>query len=108
VKLYFIKSAPTILITLVFLLLSFECSKEKIIKEDKFVSIYSDMLIAQDTVLLTSVGVDSLRQAVFKKYNVTQELYKATLDYYNRDTDRWETFFDKVIAHVENLRKKAG
>lgn len=61
------------------------------------------MLIAQDTVLLTSVGLDSLREAVFKKYNVTEELYKTTLDYYNQDTDRWENFFDKVIAHVESL-----
>jgi Domain of unknown function (DUF4296) len=66
------------------------------------------MLIAQDTVSLSSAGVDSLRDAVFKKYNVTADLYKTTLDYYDRDPDKWEGFFDKVIAHVENLKKKPG
>ena len=66
------------------------------------------MLIAQDTVTLSSAGLDSLREAVFNKYNVTEELYKATLNYYDQDSERWESFFDKVIAHVENLKKKPG
>ena len=103
VKSFLIKSGSAALITFGFLFLSFSCSKEKIIEEDKLVSIYSDMLIAQDTVLLTSAGMDSLREAVFKRYNVTEDLYKATLDYYNEDTDRWDIFFNKVIAHVESL-----
>ena len=66
------------------------------------------MLIAQDTVTLSSAGLDSLRAAVFKKYNVTEELYKTTLDYYDKDSDKWENFFNKVIAHVDSLKKKSG
>jgi hypothetical protein len=97
------KNNLTIFFLPVLFLLFFSCSKEKIITQDKLVQIYSDMLIAQDTVSLSSAGLDSLREAVLKKYNVTDELYKKTLDYYNRDSDRWEDFFNKVIAHVENL-----
>jgi len=100
------KSNLTIFTLPVLFLLFLSCNKEKVIEEDKLVLIYSDMLIAQDTVTLSSAGLDSLRKAEFKKYNVTRELYKRTLDYYNQDSERWESFFDKVIAHVENLRKK--
>jgi Domain of unknown function (DUF4296) len=100
------KSNLTIFTLPVLFLLFLGCNKEKVIEEDKLVLIYSDMLIAQDTVTLSSAGLDSLREAEFKKYNVTRELYKKTLDYYNQDSERWESFFDKVIAHVENLRKK--
>ena len=107
-KLHSKKSNLTIFLLPVLFLLFFSCSKQKIIEEDKLIQIYSDMLIAQDTVTLSSAGIDSLREAVFKKYNVTEELYKTTLDYYDRDSDRWQSFFDKVIAHVENLKKKPG
>ena len=73
-----LKSNLTIFFLPVLFLLFFSCNKEKIIKEDKLIQIYSDMLIAQDTVALSSAGVDSLREAVFKKYDVTEELYKTT------------------------------
>ena len=66
------------------------------------------MLIAQDTIKLSPFGLDSLREAVFKKYDVTEELYKTTLDYYDKDSDKWENFFNKVIAHVDSLKKKPG
>jgi len=105
--LYLRKSNPAIFFTFV-LFLCFNCSKEKIIEEDKLVLIYSDMLVAQDTITLSAAGLDSLRDAVFNKYDVTEQLYKTTLDYYNQDPDKWEVFFDKVIAHVGSLRKKPG
>jgi Domain of unknown function (DUF4296) len=92
----------------VLFLLFFSCNKEKIIKEDKLIQIYSDMLVAQDTVKFSPAGLDSLREAVFEKYNVTDELYKLTLDYYDQDSERWENFFNKVIAHVDSLKKKSG
>jgi len=66
------------------------------------------MLVAQDTINLSAAGLDSLRDAVLNKYDVNEQLYKTTLDYYNQDPDKWEVFFDKVIAHVGSLRKKPG
>lgn len=77
------------------------CSDERIIKEDKLVLMYTDLLIIQDTVVLDDKGVDSLRQSVFKKYNVTEKDYQNTIDYYNEDLERWEEFFDEVTAHIE-------
>jgi len=60
------KSKLTILFLPFIILLSFNCNREKTIEEDKLVQIYSDMLIAQDTVKLSSAGLDSLKEVVFK------------------------------------------
>ncbi|OGU71414.1 MAG: hypothetical protein A2V93_00180 [Ignavibacteria bacterium RBG_16_34_14] len=92
------------LIILLFLLPG--CSDDKIIEQDKLVLIYSDLLIAQDTVSLDDKSLDSLRQSVFKKYNVAEKDYENTIDYYNEDLKRWEEFFDKVTAHIGNLKTK--
>jgi hypothetical protein len=83
------------------------CSDEKIIKQEKLVLIYSDLLIAQDTVSLDAKGVDSLRQSVFKKYNVTEKDYQNTIEYYNEDLERWEEFFDEVTTHIGSLKTNA-
>jgi len=85
----------------------YSCFDEKIIEQDKLVLIYTDLLIAQDTVTLDDRGVDSLKQSVFKKYNVTEKEYENTIEYYNDDLKRWEEFFDKVTAHIGSLNTKA-
>ncbi|MDO8549558.1 MAG: DUF4296 domain-containing protein [Ignavibacteria bacterium] len=81
----------------------FNCADGKKIDQDKLVLIYTDLLIAQDTASLDDKSVDSLRQAVLQKYNVTEKEYVNTIAYYNEDLKRWEEFFDKVTAHIENL-----
>ena len=82
------------------------CSNNKIIEQDKLVHIYTDLLIAQDTLALNEKSADSLRQSVFQKYNVNETDYENTINYYNEDLQRWEEFFDKVTAHLGNLKTK--
>ncbi|HSP88987.1 MAG TPA: DUF4296 domain-containing protein [Ignavibacteriaceae bacterium] len=92
--------------TLLFSILINNCSDNKIIEQDKFVLIYSDMLIAQDTVSIDEKGADSLKLSIFKKHNVTKNDYEKTIEYYNEDLERWEEFFDKVTAHISELKTK--
>ena len=82
------------------------CSKSKIINEDKFVKIYADLVIQQDTLNSLHYKTDSTKLAVFKRFNVNEEDYKNTIDYYNQDPGRWENFFDKVTSYLESLRKQ--
>ncbi len=82
------------------------CSDDKVIEEEKLVLIYTDLLIAQDTVSLNDKDLDSLRLSVLKKYDVDENNYDETIKYYNEDLKRWEVFFDKVTKHLENLQKK--
>ncbi len=80
------------------------CSDKNVINEEKFVSIYTDLVIAGDT---TSIKNNhKLLSLILKKHNVTLKKYKATINYYNESEENWRDFFDKVTAKVEEIRKK--
>ncbi|MEO8398210.1 MAG: DUF4296 domain-containing protein [Ignavibacteriaceae bacterium] len=91
-----------IISTFIFIFVS--CSKQKIIPENIFVKIYTDLVVAQDTALVDSVSSKNLREKILKKYNVKLEDYQQTINYYNEDPERWQVFFDKVMAYVETLK----
>jgi hypothetical protein len=91
---------------LLLFLLSFAGCSHKI-NEDKFILIYSDLVIAQDT-LRDNNNLEEIKNTVFKKYNVSEREYSETLNYYNSDPRKWETFFNKTISHLEGLRSKKG
>jgi hypothetical protein len=90
---------------LLFLLAFAGCSGR--INEDKFILVYSDLVIAQDT-LKTNNNLNSIKSTVFRKYNVTEKEYAVTLNYYNSDPRKWEAFFNKAISRLEDLRSKKG
>ncbi|MDR3609327.1 MAG: DUF4296 domain-containing protein [Ignavibacteriaceae bacterium] len=95
----FIKILPLLLLSLFIT----ACSNR--IKEDKFILVYSDLVIAQDTTK-GNLNQEEIKNSVFKKYNVTSKEYDATLNYYNSDPRKWEPFFNKTIDHLEGLKSK--
>ena len=90
---------------LLFLLSFAGCSNK--INEDKFILVYSDLVMAQDT-LKGNFKQSEIKNLVFKKYNVSEKEYNETLNYYNSDPRKWEAFFNKTISHLEDLRSKKG
>ena len=90
---------------LLFIFVLTGCSNR--INEDKFILVYSDLVIAQDT-LKTNNNLNAIKSTVFRKYNVTEKEYTETLKYYNSDPRKWEAFFNKTISHLEDLRSKKG
>lgn len=96
---------PTLFISII---LFHGCDKEvKVIPEEKFIKVYVDLLILQDTTNTDSLSLDSLKTLVFKNHNVSDEEYNATIRYYNSEPKKWEEFFDKAINYVEALKKEA-
>ena len=93
-------------ITIIFLLtvIIISCSKEDILPEDKFIKIYIDILIAQDTLTDNSISNDSIKALILQKYNVTDSIYTKTIEYYNYNPDKWENFFEDAIKEVEELK----
>lgn len=79
------------------------CSDKKEIKEDKFIKVYCDLLIAQDTTRTVS---REMRNEIFARYEVTEEQYNLTVQSYNNDPKKWDEFFDKAINYLQELRKK--
>ncbi len=82
------------------------CSGDKI-DEDKFVKIYSDLVIAQDTSRANQKNITEIKNRVLKRYSVNEKEYNATVEYYNEDPKKWSDFFDKVLAHLEILKSKS-
>jgi hypothetical protein len=95
-----------ILAFLLFLLSS--CNTNKIIEEEKFIEIYTDIIIAKDTVSETTKSKDAVIKGVLAKYNVTLYDYKTTVEYYNEDSERWEKFFSQAITYLEKKRKDSS
>ena len=96
------RSVKGLLVILLLFLLS-GCSNR--INEDKFVLIYTDLLIAQDS-LGPNFKQELVKTEVFKKYNISDKEYDATLDYYNTNPKKWDQFFNKAIAHLDELKAK--
>jgi len=91
------------LLIILFLFLISGCSGR--INEDKFVLVFTDLVIAQDS-LGSNFKQEAVKKAVFKKYNITPKEYDATLAYYNSNPKKWDRFFNKAIAHLEELKGK--
>ncbi len=82
----------------------FSCSKDDILPEDKFIKIYIDILVAQDTLTDNSISNDSLKTLILQKHNVSDSIYTKTIEYYNYNPDKWEKFFKDAIKQVEELK----
>ncbi len=87
------------------LLVSNGCNQSTIIEEEKFIEVYTDMIIASDTVSEAINPKDEVLKKVLNKYGITLEDYKRTIQYYNQESQRWEKFFTKAIAYLEQKRK---
>ncbi len=89
-------------------LLYFLYPQDDIIKEEKFIPFYCDMIIAQDSTGSDINSMKLIREKLFKKYNTDEATYKRTLRFYREDPKRMGEFFDKVIKHIEELKTKSA
>ena len=85
------------------------CDGNKIIPEEKFVEIYSDLVIAQDTSsAVNQIQRDSIQQIIFKRHSVSLNEYSLTSEYYSEKPARWEKFFNTVIDSLEARKQRAA
>lgn len=87
------------------LLLTLTGCKDQPVSEDKFIKVYTDLVIAQDTTGRVS-ELSQIKKRVFAKYSITEQDYNNTFKFYNENPERWEAFFDKAIAYLESQRHK--
>jgi len=64
------------------------------------VAIYADL--AQAAGSRGEAAPDSLRQAIFRRWDTTEEAYQQTLDAYRADPRRWAGFFAAVSETLES------
>jgi hypothetical protein len=86
------------------LILFLSCNEEEKLPEEKFIQVYVDLLILQDSTRIQPISLDSMKTIVFTKHNITLEQYDATINYYYSYPEQWEAFFDKAILYAEKLK----
>ena len=94
------------LIIFLFIFIS-ACDKGPPIPEEKFIKVYVDLLIIQDTTTASTFSPDSVKTLVFTRHNISAEDYDATVNYYNSQPEKWVAFFDSTTAYVDGLKKEA-
>jgi hypothetical protein len=97
---------PYYLFIFVFFFIS-ACDKGPPIPEEKFIKVYVDLLVIQDTTTASTFSLDSVKTLVFTRHDISAEDYDATVKYYNSQPEKWVAFFDSTTAYVENLKKEA-
>jgi hypothetical protein len=109
---YSVNMRCTIKHTLVLLLtvLLWGCSRDNqpqgILDEERFETIYIALLDSAQQVRATAVdsGAHPVALRILERYGATVEQFKATVAYYNSDTERWKDFFQRVIRRLEERR----
>jgi len=79
------------------------CKQLPPVDEKKFVKIYADMILMQDT---SSLSQREIKEEVLKRFSVENTDYDETIKFYNADPERWQKFFDSTIVHIESLKPK--
>lgn len=92
----------SVIFFLIVVLFLIGCDKKQPIPEEKFLEVYSDLVIAQDTSTTQNKEErDSIQQMVFSRYNVSLDEYEKTTEFYSSNPAKWETFFNRVIDSLE-------
>lgn len=83
------------------LALFISCEDKPAIEEDKFIKVYAELVSVPDSVSVDSAQFSIYRKKIFTEFKLTDEQYKSTIEFYNKDPKRWEEFFKKVVKYIQ-------
>ena len=86
---------------LAFIIIS--CDDKPPITEQKFMQVYVDLLIAQDTTT-TLFNYDSLKSIILAKHKINEMQYESMINYFNEQPEKWTPFFDSATIYLERLK----
>ncbi|MBE2280608.1 MAG: DUF4296 domain-containing protein [Ignavibacteriaceae bacterium] len=82
------------------------CEKKNVIPEEKFVEIYVDFLMAQDSLGNSPQVSSEILRKLREKHNFTEETYKNTYDDLSDNPENFERFLDKCIAELQKRKEE--
>jgi len=91
-----------------FLILVFaftNCSNNSNVDEKTIAKVYAEILVQQQ---LHRNNPDTLRiieNDIFKKYNMTEKIYKESFKKLGDDQDKWREFFKITKSYLDSLKK---
>lgn len=91
---------PTALLFIIVFLFT-NCDSKKTIPEEEFVIIYAELVSRQDQISDTTITLKNIREEILREHNYSEKDYTETIKYFNDSPEKWEDFFNKVIAYLE-------
>lgn len=100
------RNSLTLLFALSLLILP-ACQKDGI-DEDKLVRIYVENLIIEETHQDNPETLKQKKENLFKKFNTSKAKFENELSKLGSDRERWDSFFTKSRALLEDLHKSGA
>lgn len=98
------KRNSAILFVFLILLLCSDCGGGKA-SEEVLVKVYVENVIADQTFTKNPDSLRIKKEAVFKKYGITEQEFESELRKYSQDKERWASFFKKANTYLDDLKK---
>jgi len=84
---------------------------KRLLSEDSLVTVLTEVQLAEGALTFNRIShkkikydKDKYYAYIYRKYNLTPELLKENVDYYNSDPDRMVMIYDKVLARLSELQ----
>jgi len=92
-------------ITLICTFFFITCSKDrkKIIPEEQFIEILSDIMIVDNLALPQAKKVE-LVKTIFVKYEITPALFDSTKSFYKNDAEFWIKVYKRTQEHIKERK----
>ncbi len=71
------------------------------IPEDQFRKVYTDLLIAQDSLGRDRQATEKIKEALYKKHGITKARFDKTINYYKENPEEWTALYDTLIKVTE-------
>jgi hypothetical protein len=93
-----------ILILFLFSVLYYGCDEGPKVERSKLVKVYVEKTIAQSQYSDNPVLLDSAKQAIFQKYNLTEEQYKTAIEGIEPNSEYWNAFFKEAKTYLDSIK----
>jgi len=84
---------------------------KRLLTEDSLVIVLTEVQLAEGAITYTRISHKKVKNDkekyyayIYRKYNLTPELVKENIDYYNSDPERMIAIYDKVLARLSELQ----
>lgn len=88
-----------------FLLQSCKKDEVEIIPEEKFISIYVEILAAQDTLGTSAMFIKPELEKILKRNGVSRKLYDETIKFYMKNPEDYKAFMVGVDEKLTSLKE---
>jgi len=84
---------------------------QRLLPEDSLVTVLTEVQLAEGAITYNRISHKKVKDDkekyyafIYRKFNLTPELLKENIDYYNSDPERMVAIYDKVLARLSELQ----